>query len=197
MEQSVLQQTNLTGQYNDAIDLTSSRYISIDDSDQEFDFTADGTLPHIKIEASINSSDLTGNHRRVVGKYNEADNENLWLLGIDNSGGVYCSVWLEGGTTSIETGNLGSPVTISADTWTDIACDWNANTGELTALIDGSIVSTVTSSVEKSERGFAESTNDLTIGARPDGSSALDGYIDNVKITSQIINVGEISILQL
>lgn len=147
-------------------------HFSIDDSDENFSF--DSPYSAFKVEARVYPTSYL-NYRRIVGKYNEANNENTWVLGTDNQSGVYGGIW----NTTQQAGDTGATDTLPLNSWSKIRMDYLPTDSELNLYIDDELITEV---AIDNTNPISSSTNYLTIGARPNGSDDFPGYIDDVKI---------------
>lgn len=162
--------------------LTSGRAV-ITDSSGLLDFSSAGDK--FTVEAWVKSSAYTGqDYRRVVSKSNQDGNEDVWAIGIDGNGGLYCKIITTGDTyTGVETNDT---QVLTADTWTRIKCTYNSTTGELAAYIDDEKIKSEYS--PEGYRSLLTSTAPIFIGNNPDLSRQFSGSIDNVLIYSDVIS---------
>ena len=173
--------TSIEADHSDtALVFSNGARINYPDYNSGLGFSNDGD--QFSVEAWVKADFEGGNYyTRVVGKYNEDNNENTWMMGIDNAGefgeeaGIYCSFWTEdGGMESIERNK-----NIINNEWNHIACVWDAENDKIEAYVNYELAE---SKDIGSDKVLKASNNYFTIGARPDGGSAFNGQIDEIKI---------------
>ncbi|MCD4756525.1 carboxypeptidase regulatory-like domain-containing protein, partial [bacterium] len=167
------------GYTTDSLDSTPG-YVTIDDSAELLSFDQDNSA--FMVEAMVKNDNYSGGYSRIAGKYNEANTDNNWLVGTNNSAQVYCAIWIDGHQHLQY-----STATLNVDQWYSVGCKWSSGDRQLRVYIDG--VEDSALDLSKIEGEISSSTKDFAIGARATGGDSFEGLIDNVKIYS--FNVGD------
>lgn len=169
---------------NGILDTSLGGYINYLDEDGRFSFSNPNS--HFKVEADIYMSDYPSEGTyRLIGKYNQSDDENTWTLGL-SEGGVYCAVWI--GETQYAAMTWDQEKYLLDDSRYIIGCEWNPVTREITASmrdINNENLQETTIIAEGTDY-ISNSTNFLTINGRPDGDGGLGADINEIRIFNYI-----------
>ena len=180
----------VAGYQNSALDTTTGGYLEINDSAGNYDFSA--TDSQFSVDAWVKSDSFANNgYQRVVGKMSTALDENTWLLGIDDSGGIYCAVWDGNGDQHAIASGVDNETYLTNGQWNHLACSWDGQTDDLKAYIDNVLVATK----NDGDLNLPASTGYLGVGAQPKydgenhwGEQSFPGYIDEVSLYSGVVN---------
>lgn len=181
----------VVGYQDNAFDSSNGGYIEITDSNADYDFS--GVGDQFSVDAWVKKDTFENNgYQRVVGKMNEAADENTWTLGIDHAGGVYCAIWdnVNGDQHALSTGLDDPAVTLTNGAWNHIACSWDGTTGTLTAYLNDVAVASLQETLQ-----LPSSTASLAIAAQPKwdagnpwGDQGFYGLIDEVSVYSGLVD---------
>ncbi|MFN8297856.1 MAG: LamG-like jellyroll fold domain-containing protein [Chitinophagales bacterium] len=125
----------------------------------------------ITIEAWVNPAGSA--FQRIV--FAEPSTTNFMSMGTSTGNVIYFYV-IKNGTTY----SLGTTTTIPQNSWTHVACTWEASTNTVKCYFNGIL--------QPSVNGGASSTGTagmLSIGARPGGAQYFSGKLDEIRIWSE------------
>ncbi len=180
----------VAGYQSSALDTTTGGYVEINDTAGSYDFS--GSSSQFSVDVWVKSDSFANNgYQRVVGKMNTALDENSWLLGVDDSGGIYCAVWDSVGDQHSIASGVDNEIYLVDGQWNHLACTWDGQTDDLKAYLNDELVTTK----NDGDISLPESTGYLGVGAQPKydgenhwGEQSFSGHIDEVSLYSGLVN---------